>query len=118
MQAEPGEGLSLPDVAVLEAANQGNSLFAVTLFGKGYFPYIWYVNQEHNLIHMKTIQIEILHDKALDLLRNLEALNLIRLLKQENTISMVEDLPLKYKGKMSRQPLNEVDRQLHDLRNA
>lgn len=63
---------------------------------------------------MKTITIDILNDKALDLLRNLELLKVIRLRKEKNEpINLVT----KYKGSMSKQPLIEVDKQLNDLRN-
>lgn len=67
---------------------------------------------------MKTITIEILHEKAMDLLRDLESLKVIRLQQEKPELkNIVEDLALKYKGKMSKQPLAKVDKQLHDLRN-
>lgn len=65
---------------------------------------------------MRTITIDIINDKALNLLRDLEGLKLIRLRR---------DIPgqkpdaldwTKYKGAMSKQPLGEIDQQLSDLR--
>jgi hypothetical protein len=67
---------------------------------------------------MTTVTIDILNEKALNLLRDLELLKLIRLRKEKdgpniNGINLVA----KYKGAMTRQPLNEIDQQLKDLRN-
>lgn len=67
---------------------------------------------------MTTITIDILNDKALNLLQNLESLKLIRVRKDKqdhnvNGVNLVE----KYKGAMTRQPLNEIDQQLNDIRN-
>ena len=67
---------------------------------------------------MKTITIDILHEKALDLLRDLESLKIIRLRSEKGEVKNAsEDLVLKYKGQMSKQSLVEVEKQLHDLRN-
>lgn len=64
-----------------------------------------------------TITIDILNDKALDLLRDLESLKIIRLPKEKNeSKDMPANLIAKYKGSMSKQPLIEVDKQLNDLR--
>ncbi|MBN9381060.1 MAG: hypothetical protein J0H74_09850 [Chitinophagaceae bacterium] len=67
---------------------------------------------------MTTVTIDILNEKALNLLRDLELLKLIRVRKGKgesnvNGINLVK----KYKGAMTRQPLNEIDQQLKDLRN-
>jgi hypothetical protein len=69
---------------------------------------------------MKTITIDILNEKAMDLLKNLEILKLIRLRKEkygEKDVSAV-NLIAKYKGAMSKQSLDEVDKQLNELRNG
>ncbi len=68
---------------------------------------------------MKTITIDILNDKAISLLRDLELLKVIRLRKEKHepgpaSINLIE----KYKGAMSKQPLSEVERQLRELRNG
>lgn len=63
---------------------------------------------------MKTITIDILNDRAMDLLRDLELLKVIRLRKEKNEHT---NLVTKFKGSMSKQPLIEVDKQLNDLRN-
>ena len=67
---------------------------------------------------MTTVTIDILNDKALNLLRDLELLKLIRLRKDkgESNVNGV-NLVAKYKGAMTRQPLSEIDQQLKDLRN-
>ncbi len=63
---------------------------------------------------MRTITIDIINEKALLLLKNLEMLKLIRLRKdktEENPTTI-----LNYKGAMSKQPLDAVDQQLNQLR--
>jgi hypothetical protein len=67
---------------------------------------------------MTTVTIDILNEKAINLLRDLEVLKLIRLRreKQEPQVSGI-NLVGKYKGAMSRQPLSEIDQQLKDIRN-
>lgn len=73
---------------------------------------------ENQINAMTTVTIDILNEQALNLLRDLELLKLIRLRKEKegsnfNGINLVA----KYKGAMTRQPLNEIDQQLKDLRN-
>jgi hypothetical protein len=64
---------------------------------------------------MHTLTIDILNDKAIKLLQDLELLQLIRVHKEKSgTTSRVA----KYKGAMQKQPLNEIDNQLNDLRDA
>jgi hypothetical protein len=65
---------------------------------------------------IRTITIDIINEKALALLKDLESLKLIRLRKEKS------DTPLRlpwnnYKGAMTKQPLSEIDKQLNDLRN-
>ncbi|MEX2569223.1 MAG: hypothetical protein WD431_24980 [Cyclobacteriaceae bacterium] len=65
---------------------------------------------------MRTITIDIINEKALNLLRDLELLKLIRLRKEKpGEITDTIDWS-KYKGAMSKQPLNEIDQQLNELR--
>ena len=63
---------------------------------------------------MKTITIDIINEKAIHLLQDLELLKLIRLRKGK--VGQLTDWT-KYKGAMSKEPISEVDRQLNDLRN-
>jgi len=67
---------------------------------------------------MKTITIDLLNDKALNLLKDLELLKIIRLRKEkiEHTAPS-GNLIEKYKGAMTKQPVEEIDQQLKDLRN-
>jgi len=67
---------------------------------------------------MRTVMVDILQDEALNLLKDLEALNVIRL-HTTNEIDNIspQNLSEKYKGTMSKQSRNEVDQQLKDLRN-
>lgn len=58
---------------------------------------------------MKTVTIDILQDKALDLLRDLESLKIIRLHRKEPKKNESPDLVRKYKGAMLKQDLKEVD---------
>jgi len=66
---------------------------------------------------MQSITIDIINEKAITLLKDLEALKLISLRKDK-----LEEKPgtldwAKYKGAMSKQPLVEIDQQLNELRN-
>lgn len=66
---------------------------------------------------MRTITIDIINEKALSLLKDLELLQLIRLRKdsaEENQLSIDWT---QYKGAMAKQPLVEIDEQLDKLRN-
>lgn len=68
---------------------------------------------------MTTLTIDVLNDKALNLLKDLELLKIIRVRKDKKvTNSVSENLITKYKGAMKAQPLSEIDKQLDDLRNV
>jgi hypothetical protein len=67
---------------------------------------------------MQTITIEILNDKAVKLLQDLELLQLIRLRKEKVQPKNPANWADKYKGAMQKQPLKEIDNQLNDLRSA
>ncbi len=64
---------------------------------------------------MQTVTVDILNNKAIKLLKDLEQLQLIRLRKAALKIASSDSVK-KYKGKMKKQPLTEVDNQLKDLR--
>lgn len=66
---------------------------------------------------MKTITVEIINEKALKLLKELETLKLIRLKKSKSGSKKSTIDWSKYKGSMSKQPIEEVNRQLKNLRN-
>lgn len=66
---------------------------------------------------MKTVTIDILNNKAIKLLHDLEQLKLIRVRKQESPNSSDINWTEKYKGAMTKQPLDKVDNQLNELRN-
>lgn len=67
---------------------------------------------------MKTITIDIINDKAIKLLQDLETLKLIRM-REENTPDEAHiNWAAKYKGSMTRQSLSDIDNQLNELRNA
>lgn len=68
-------------------------------------------------MNMRTVTVEIINEKAMDLLENLQLLKLIRL---KSDISVNEKATTdwsKYKGAMTKQPLSEVNQQLSELRN-
>lgn len=65
---------------------------------------------------MQTIKIDIINDKALNLLKELELLKLIRL--HEENDKDETDNTAKYKGAMTKQPLEEVNIQLQNLRSG
>jgi hypothetical protein len=71
------------------------------------------------LTYMKTATVDILQDRAMNLLKDLEALNVIRLPSEDNSDQngINKSLSAKYSGAMTKQPIEEVDKQLNDLRN-
>ena len=64
---------------------------------------------------IQRITIDILNEKAVQLLRELEGLQLIRLTTNVDSITIQGN---QYKGAMSKQPIEEVNSQLRELRNA
>ena len=66
----------------------------------------------------QTLTIDILNDKAVKLIQDMELLKLIRVrgkkAKQERAVNWAD----KYKGAMQKQPINEIDDQLCDLRSS
>ena len=64
---------------------------------------------------MRTITIDIINEKAIHLLQDLELLKLIRLRKEKLGHKSTDWG--KYKGAMSKQSISEVDQQLNKLRN-
>ncbi len=66
---------------------------------------------------MQTLTIDILNDKAVRLLQDLELLQLIRVRKEKQPPAASVNWAASYKGAMTKQPLTEVDNQLNELRN-
>lgn len=66
----------------------------------------------------KTLTIDIINDKAVKLLQDMELLKLIRVRKNISQNDDTINFATKYKGAMIKQPLNQVDNQLNDLRNS
>ncbi len=64
----------------------------------------------------QTIVVDIINEKAMKLLQDLELLKLIRVHKKDDpkTVNYIK----RYKGAMSKQPLPDVDSQLQELRNS
>ena len=67
---------------------------------------------------MQTITIDIINDKALRILQDLELLQLIRLRWEKPKTGNLDYWAAKYKGAMQKQPMAEIENQLNDLRNA
>ena len=67
---------------------------------------------------MKTITIDIINEKAIKLLQDLESLQLIRVRSEKPQRDLHINWAAKYKGAMQKQTLIEIDNQLNDLRNA
>lgn len=65
---------------------------------------------------MQTITVDILDAKAIKLLQNLELLNLIRMRNADAEPGGSINWAKKYKGKMTRQSVSDIDRQLDELR--
>jgi hypothetical protein len=64
---------------------------------------------------IQTVTIDIINDKAIKLLQDLELLNLIRMRKEN--MPTVTNWAERYKGAMSKQPIVDIEKQLKDLRN-
>ena len=67
---------------------------------------------------MQTITVDIINEKALSLLKNLEGLKLIRIRKKGIEQKESMNLIAKYKGAMQKQPIEDIDNQLNELRQS
>jgi hypothetical protein len=67
---------------------------------------------------IKTLTIDIINDKAVKLIQDMELLKLIRVRKENARKEEKINWAAKYKGAMQKQSLNEVDNQLNDLRSS
>ncbi len=66
---------------------------------------------------IRTVTIDIINEKALNLLKDLELMKLIRLRRDQAEVEKPVDWQAKYKGAMTKEPLAKVDEQLNELRN-
>ncbi len=66
---------------------------------------------------MKTVTIDIINDKALNLLKELEALNLIRLLYKEEGVASSSKKPSDFKGIISPELADQLQEQVRQSRN-
>jgi hypothetical protein len=64
---------------------------------------------------IQTVTIDIINDKALKLLQDLELLQLIRMRKEK---PQTTNWAARYKGAMAKQPLVDIDNQLGALRSG
>lgn len=67
---------------------------------------------------MQTITIDIINNKAIRLLQDLELLQLIRMRKEKTQPAPGSNWASKYKGAMTKQPLADIESQLNELRNG
>jgi len=65
---------------------------------------------------MRTITVDIINEKAFNLLKDLEVLQLIRL-RESEAVPVKNDLS-KFKGALKKQAIEDVELQLKELRNA
>ena len=66
---------------------------------------------------MQTVTIDILNNKAVKLLQDLELLQLIRMRREKQSSPATVNWATRYKGAMTKQPLADIDKQLNELRN-
>jgi hypothetical protein len=66
---------------------------------------------------MQTITIDVINNKAIRLLQDLELLQLIRMRKEKSQTTTTTNWAAKYKGAMTKQPITDIDNQLNELRN-
>lgn len=67
---------------------------------------------------IQTLTIDIINEKALNLIKDLENLKLLRVRKDSTIRSEKINWTLKYKGSMNKQHLVDIDTQLNELRNS
>ena len=67
---------------------------------------------------IQTLTIDILNEKAVKLIQDMELLKLIRVRKDKTEQKVAIIWSAKYKGAMQKQPLTEIDDQLNDLRKS
>lgn len=67
---------------------------------------------------MTTVTVDIINEKAMKLLEDMELLQLIRVHTEIKEHSNNKNWITKYKGAMTKQPLPEVDAQLKELRDG
>lgn len=66
---------------------------------------------------IQIVMIDIINDKVLNLLQDLEILQLIRLHKDEGNLKAI-NWAAKYKASLFKQPIADFDIQLNELRNG
>jgi hypothetical protein len=64
---------------------------------------------------IKTLTIDIINDKAIKLIQDMELMKLINIRKENTQQKESVDWASIYKGTMNKQPLDELDIQLNDL---
>ncbi len=67
---------------------------------------------------MQTITIDIINEKAVKLIQDMELRKLIRVRKEKSQKEELINWASKYKGAMQKHRLNEVDDELNDLRSS
>lgn len=67
---------------------------------------------------MQTITIDVVNEKAMQLLLDLEVLQLIHVHKKELQETKPTHWALRHKGAMTKQSPDEIDNQLNELRNG
>jgi hypothetical protein len=67
---------------------------------------------------MQTVTIDIINDKAIKLLQDLELLQLIRMRKDKEPSAKKYNPTTRYKGAMTKQPLTDIEDQFNELRNG
>jgi hypothetical protein len=67
---------------------------------------------------MQTVVIDIINEKAMELLKSMEKLDLIHVHNSNGKSNKQAGSILELKGKMTKQPIDEVNKQLSELRNA
>ena len=66
---------------------------------------------------MRTLTLDVLNDKAINLLKDLEDLKVIKLHEDaEIHAKNPKNLAAKYSGAMTKQSIEEIEKQLNDLR--
>lgn len=74
------------------------------------------LNQNGNSM-VRTLTVDIINDKAIQLLYDLEGLQLIRIHNKKSQTENRADFVKKYKGSMTKQSIQDIDQQINEMRN-
>lgn len=82
--------------------------------------YLWFYadTKQITMNNIKTLIIDILNEEAIEVLEKLECQDLIRIRKKKTKPNTSNNSVTTYKGAMQKEPIDEVEKQLKELRES